>query len=372
MKAARNIFRILVGLVFIFSGFVKGIDPLGTVYRMDDYFIAFGATWAMPMSLVLTIFLVTLEFVIGISLLFNLYIKGTAWILLPMMTYFTILTLFDALYNLVPDCGCFGDAVKLTNVQTFIKNLVLMGFVIPIFIWRKKYRPLLPTWSQNLVLLCFALAFGGMSVYAYRHLPFIDFMAWKAGNRVNNQSSAPVRFYVTYKNTKTGETKEYLAPNYPWNDSVWMSQWVFVSQRGADEGPENVMSLRIEDETGLDITSGILGQPYYHLIAVAYDLSKADSSGIRKMKHLYQVATEEGISFIALTSSLPEEVNAFREKYSMDMPFYFADDVVLKTMVRSNPGLILLNNGMVVEKWAWRDTPRYDDLNKKYFKQFNL
>ncbi len=368
MKVLRTLFRILVGLVFIFSGFVKGVDPLGTVYRMDDYFIAFGTTWAMPLSLYLSIFLCTLEFVIGISLLFNLQIKRTAWILLPVMTFFTILTFFDALYNLVPDCGCFGDALKLTNVQTFIKNLILMGFVIPIFIWRKQYKPVVPAWTRNLVLTVFAVMFAAMAVHAYRYLPLIDFMDWKIGNQVNKTADKPVKFYVTFKNTRTGETQEYLAPNYPWNDSVWMSQWVFVSQRPADESAVNTMTLRIEDETGADLTSSILGIPDYHFIAVSYDLTKADTGALMKLESLYRLASADGYSFIALTSTLPEQVNVIREQNRLDMPFYFADDVILKTMVRSNPGLILLNNGVVVAKWPWRDLPLYDDLIRKYVK----
>jgi uncharacterized membrane protein YphA (DoxX/SURF4 family) len=371
MRAVRTLFRILVGLVFIFSGFVKGVDPLGTVYRMNDYFIAFGIPWAMTFSLFLTIFLVTLEFVTGISLLFNLHIKWTSWILLPMMTFFTILTLFDALYNLVPDCGCFGDAVKLTNVQTFVKNLVLMGFVIPIFIWRKKFKAPLRGWSQGLLILVFSACFAGMSVYAYRHLPFIDFMAWKVGNRVNQGTAAPVKFYVTYKNIRTGESKEYLAPNYPWNDSVWMSQWVFVSQRTADEGATGVMALLFEDETGADNTAAYLGIPDYHLFAAAWDLQKADTIGLKKLDRLFVIAAEEGYSMIALTSTLPAETNAIREKFRLEMPFYYADDVVLKTIVRSNPGLVLLNNGVVVAKWAWRDVPGWDEINRGYMKRSN-
>lgn len=366
MKALRNIFRILVGVVFIFSGFVKGIDPLGTVYRMDDYFIAFGTLWAMPLSLYLTIFLCTLEFVLGISLLFNLWIKWSAWILLPVMTFFTILTFFDAFYNLVPDCGCFGDAVKLTNMQTFLKNLVLMGFVIPIFIWRKKFRPPVPPWFQGAVLAFFAALFSLMSVYCLCHLPFIDFMSWKPGAQVNATGNTPVRFFVTYRNTTTGETKEYLAPDYPWNDSVWMSQWVFVSQRRADESAAREATLQIEDETGADNTAAFLGIPDFHFIAVAYDLGMASPPGLEKLNMLFGVASEEGYSFILLTSSLPEETRSVTEKLNLAIPVYYADDVVLKMMIRSNPGLILVNNGVVVEKWAWRDIPGYDELVKKH------
>jgi uncharacterized membrane protein YphA (DoxX/SURF4 family) len=230
MKIFRNFSRILVGIIFIFSGFVKGIDPLGFTYRLEDYFQVFGIPWAIPFALFLTIFLCTLEFTIGISLFFNLWIKASAWALLGMMVFFTCLTFFDMTYNLVPDCGCFGDAIKLTNTQTFLKNIVMMIFVIPVFTGRKKFKVWAPSMAQKLFILFFALVFAGLSIYDYRHLPIIDFMGWRVGNKINVPAT-PLKFYVTYKNKLTGEQKEYLTPNYPWNDSVWMSQWVFKSQR---------------------------------------------------------------------------------------------------------------------------------------------
>jgi uncharacterized membrane protein YphA (DoxX/SURF4 family) len=367
MKILKTIFRILVGLVFVFSGFVKGVDPMGTVFRMNDYFIAFGIPWAIPFSLYLTIFLCTLEFAIGISLLLNLWIKGTAWILLAMMTYFTILTLFDALFNLVPDCGCFGDAVKLTNIQTFLKNVVLMMLVVPIFIWRKKFKGNVPVVPQVMILLVFAVAYGWMTVHAYRHLPVIDFMGWKEGNRVNNVTNEPAKFYVTYKNKTSGEQKEFLAPNYPWNDSVWMSQWVFVSQRPADKGVENAMVLRIEDENGTDLTSDILNIPDYGFILVSYDLSKFNPRLVPKINTIALSALEDGYSFIGLTNAIPDDIRKFSEATKLQFPLYNADDVILKTMVRSNPGLILIKDGVVVKKWAWRDLPSYDKIVSEYF-----
>ena len=145
MKKSAKIFtlisRLLVGCVFVFSGFVKGIDPLGTAYRIEDYFIAFGTQWAIPLALYLSVFLCTVEFSIGILLLLNVRIKEVAWLLLLMMLFFTCTTFYDALYNPVPDCGCFGDAIKLTNWQTFLKNIVLMVFVLTIFLNRKKIKP---------------------------------------------------------------------------------------------------------------------------------------------------------------------------------------------------------------------------------------
>jgi len=366
MKRIRNLFRIIIGLVFIFSGFVKGIDPLGTVYRMDDYFIAFGFQWAIPYALYLTIFLCILEFSIGISLFFNLWIKRTAWVLLPVMTFFTVLTFFDAVYNIVPDCGCFGDAIKLTNLQTFLKNIVLMALVIPVFFWRNSYRGALKQQSDVVVLAVFASLFAFLSIYCYHHLPVIDFMPWKIGNNVNTIESLPVKFYVTYKNKKTGIEKEFLAPDYPWNDSIWLSDWIFKSQRVEDPNQNQSLSIKIEDQNGNDFTSIILDNPDYQFLLVAYDLSKTNTKGFFKVLPFYKKAMADGLAFSCLTSTLPADIKTFRLKNGTAFDFYNADDIILKTMVRANPGLILVKNGVVLEKWNWRDIPSYDQVKKRY------
>ncbi len=367
MKILRTVFRILVGLVFVYSGFVKGIDPLGTVYRMEDYFVAFNIQSFIPLSLYLTIFLCTLEFLLGVSLLFNLWIRKTVWVLVPMMIFFTILTFFDAVYNIVPDCGCFGDALKITNLQTFLKNIVLMGFVLPIFAWRRKYRSLLPSGGDFALLLITCIAFTALSIQCYRHLPLIDFMAWKVGNKVNKTESLPVTFYVTYKNKKTGEEKEYVSPNYPWNDSVWLADWIFTSQRVVDPNKDQGTVLRIEDQHGIDYTSSVLNNEDYQFILVAYDLTKTDRKGFLKILPLYKKATHEGYSFICLTNSLPAEIRKFRIENGTAFDYYNSDDVVLKTMVRSSPGLILIKDGVVLAKWGFRDFPTYDQVKEKYF-----
>jgi len=369
MKILRTIFRILVGLVFIYSGFVKAIDPLGTVYRMEDYFLAFNIPWFMQFSLYLTIFLCVLEFSVGISLLFNLWIRKMAWVLLAMMIYFTVLTFFDAVYNLVPDCGCFGEALKLTNIQTFIKNIILMGFVVPIFIWRKKFRSLLPSLGDFTMLFIIAAAFSALSIYCYRHLPIIDFMDWKVGNRVNKTETLPVKFYVTYKNKLTGEEKEYVSPDYPWNDSVWLANWIFKSQRVVDPNKNQGVALRVEDQNGMDFTSAILNNPDYQFILVAYDLNKTHREGFHKILPFYKKAAADGYSFICLTNSLPGEIKQFRMANGTAFNYYNADDVVLKTMVRSNPGLLILKDGIVLAKWGFRDFQSYDAVKQKYLKK---
>ncbi len=368
MKLLRTLFRILIGLVFVYSGFVKGIDPLGTVYRMNDYFNVFGIPWMMPASLYFTVFLCVLEFVLGISMLFNLWIKKLVWVLLPMMTFFTILTFFDAVYNLVPDCGCFGDAFKITNLQTSLKNLVLMALVVPVFIWRNQFKSPLRENGEISLLVLTIIAFTSLSLYCYRHLPIIDFMDWKVGNNVKKQGDSPVIFYVTYKNILTGEEKEYISPNYPWNDSVWLSRWIFQSQRVVDPNGDQSMNLRVEDENGNDLTSVVYDNVDYQFILVAYDLGKASREGFLKMLPFAKKAAADGYFFFCLTSNSYPEIRQFRINNGAAFDFYTADDVVLKAMVRSNPGLILIRNGVVIEKWAFRDFPSYEDVKAEYLK----
>ncbi|MDO8898776.1 MAG: DoxX family protein, partial [Bacteroidales bacterium] len=219
--------RLLVGAVFIFSGFVKGVDPLGTAYKFGDYFAAYGTDWANAFALFLSVSLCALEFAIGAALFFNLRMKITAWALLIIMMFFTVLTFFDAIYAPVPDCGCFGDAIKLTNWETFYKNLVLMIFVIVIFRNRTSFKSVLSNLSQNIVLVLISAMFIYFSVYNYRHLPMIDFRMWKVGNKMTADADNEMRVYVKYRNIATGEIREYLSPDFPWNDPVWLAEWEF-------------------------------------------------------------------------------------------------------------------------------------------------
>ncbi|MEI7981378.1 MAG: BT_3928 family protein, partial [Bacteroidota bacterium] len=340
--------------------------------RMNDYFIAFNLPWATRFSLYLTLFLCLLEFILGISLFFNLWLRKTAWLLLPMMFFFTILTFFDAVYNIVPDCGCFGDALKLTNIQTFVKNLVLLSMVIPIFGWRKKYRSIMPSYGDVTLLVIVIILFSSLSVYCYAHLPLIDFMGWKTGNRVNKKVSFPVQFFVTYKNKNTGEEKEFKAPDYPWNDSIWLSTWIFKRQRVVDPNINQGLFLRAEDQHGNDYTASILENPDYQFILVAYDLAESNTEGFNRVLPFYKRAAQDGFSFICLTSSAGEEIKKFRLAHGTAFDFYNSDDVVLKTMVRSNPGLILIKDGVVLAKWSWRDFPDYKEVKTRYMTKLKV
>lgn len=358
--------RISVGLVFIFSGFVKGVDPLGTAYKIDDYFIAYGMEWAQPFSLFISIALCTLEFVLGVAMLLNLRVKQLAWPLLLLMLYFTVLTFFDAIYNPVPDCGCFGDAIKLTNWQTFYKNLLLLVPVLLIFFNRKDFNPWLMPKAGNLAILFIAAGFAIFSICQYRHLPWIDFLGWKTGTDLVPDNPGQAKVYLTYQNTVTGEQKEYLSPNYPWNDSTWLAEWVFVDQRIDDSGVIKGHTLQIFDAEGNDYTDVFVKNPDYQFIVASYSLGAGAEKGFAKIHRLYEDVYHDGHSFIIITGSLEDEIADFRQGLHPELEFFHADDIELKMMVRANPGLILLKDGVVMGKWHWRDIPAYEELKAQF------
>lgn len=366
MKWLANISRILIGSVFVFSGFVKGIDPLGFSYRLEDYFIAFNWEFFIPMALFFTILLCTIEFTIGIMLLLNLRMKPASWLLLLMMLFFTGLTLNDALYSPVPDCGCFGDAIKLTNWQTFYKNLVLLPLAILVFIYRDKYNPFTSSGKQWLLTVLFAASFAGLSFWCYSHLPLIDFTEWKTGNKLYAENPKPVKYYLTYKNKQSGEVKEYLSPYYPYDDSTWMAQWQFVTQRVEDPNEYFGKSLIISDTLGNNVTQNIIRNPEYQLIVNSYDLSKADRAAFKKLDDFCAQAYADNIPTAVLVSSQTSDIVKFIQENKLHLEFYTADDIVLKTIVRSNPGLLLMKNGVILKKWHHNDIPDYERFKTSF------
>ncbi len=356
--------RILVGLVFVFSGFVKGVDPLGFTYRLEDYFIAFNWDFFIPFALFFTILLCTIEFAVGVMLVLNLKMKVTAWLLLLMMVFFTCLTLNDAINNPVPDCGCFGDAIKLTNWQTFYKNLILLPLAIFIFLFRKKFKPYTSEGKQWVMAVFFAALFAGFSYWCYSHLPVIDFTEWKVGHKLYPENPKPVKYFLAYKNKKSGETKEYLSPNYPYNDSIWMSEWEFVSQRVEDPNEYYGKSLIIFDTTGNNLTSSIIRNPDYQLIVNSYDLTKANREAFGKLNDFCAKAYNDNVPAAVLVSAQPSDIKKFVDENKLRLDFYTTDDIALKTIVRSNPGLLLMKNGVIIKKWHYNDIPDYADFKK--------
>lgn len=349
--------RILLGLVFIFSSFVKGIDPLGTAYRVEDYLDAYGWYSLWHFSLFLSILLITVEFVLGVALLFKFRARAASFGALLLMTFFTVITYYDAKYNMVPDCGCFGDAIKLSNQGTFYKNIILIVLAILVFAGSRRMKRSLPFWLQNILLIMVASLYVFFIFYNYNHLPMIDFREWKEGKDMKAANQDAIKTFVIYKNKETGETKEFESPNYPWNDSVWMSQWEFVDQRIDRSAVEIKHHLIIMDESGSDYTDEIINNPGYQFMLISWDLDQADVEGMAKAARLYKDVEKQGGDFVLVTASAPETIKKYKDVYGIDYPYYFADDIELKAMIRSNPGLILMHNGVVMEKWHFNDFP---------------
>ncbi len=360
-----GVVRSMLGLLFIFSGFVKGVDPIGTQYRIADYFIAFGTEWAIPYALPLAVILNASEFVLGAMLLFNIRLRITTWLVMIMMAFFTVTTFNDALYNPVPDCGCFGDAIILSNWQTFYKNLVIVSLLMIVFFSRNRIRFSYNQKVEYSLIIIFTLGFVWFEIFNIRHLPLIDFRDWKVGNKKIVEEKKPLKYYLTYKNRDTGKTQEYLSPNYPYDDSAWMSKWEFVKQRVIDPNPK-VNNLAIEDEEGNDVTDQIIANPDFQFMLISYDINRMNTKKTNDIRKLLSKCNEDGYSFVMLTSSIPEEVHSFLNKYDLDIDYYFADDVSLEAMIRANPGLVLLKNGVVLGKWHYNDFPSYEDFKQKF------
>jgi uncharacterized membrane protein YphA (DoxX/SURF4 family) len=374
MKTLRIISRILVGVVFIFSGFVKGVDPLGTAYRIIDYFQVYHMDWAIPLSLSLSVILCSFEFVLGVLLVLNVKMKQTAWLVLLMMSFFTIVTFVDALHNLVPDCGCFGDAVKLTNWETFYKNIVLMVFTLLIFTGRRKATASFTNAKEWGIIAAVSVIFIWFSIYNYRNLPVINFRPWKVGNKMLSDNPQPIKNYLIYKNKQTGETKEYLSNELPWQDTVWMANWEYDTIRIDNPNKSDLGAFSIVDSSGSDYTEHFVRNPEFQFFVAAYDLKTTNKEVFQKIKAFNEKAKAKGISVIVLTGSAPAEIEKFKKDENInELEFYNSDDISLKAMIRSNPGLVLLKKAVVLGQWHYRNFPEFDEnewktLEKKYVK----
>ena len=374
MKNLRTFSRILVGLVLIFSGFVKGVDPLGTAYKITDYFEAYHMIWASPLSLYLSILLCTFEFVLAVLLVINVKMKQVAWLVLLLMSFFTAVTFYDALYSPVPDCGCFGDAIVLTNWETFYKNLVLMVFVLIVFLGRNKIKAYFTTIKEFSIIGIVSLLFIWFSVYNYRNLPIINFRPWKVGNKMMSDNPQPSKFYLVYKNKQSGETKEYLSNELPWQDTVWVANWEYVSTREDNPNKSLLGAFAISDSAGTDMTEHFVRNPEFQFFIASYNIKEANKEAFEKLNPFIEKANSKGISIIILTGSSSEEIAEFKKLFpKMNYEIFTSDDIALKAMIRSNPGLVLLKKAVVLGQWHWRNIPDFDEvefdkLEKEYVK----
>lgn len=443
MKYIVNLFRVLVGALFIFSGFVKAVDPLGTSYKNHDYFAAFESLGAKPLwewmnsiSLELAVIMIVVEMVLGVALLTGWANKFTTWMIFLMTLFFTLLTGFTYLSGYSPtpafaifsvvltvlfmisaakfhsslgkkilglsivllivyllmikytnllfggsfeeikmkvtDCGCFGDAIKLKPAETFYKDVVLDIMIFILVIGANYIKPLFKNTVNNSItivatvaslLFCFSNYIWG--------LPLIDFRAYKVGTNLvearKMQRPEIVESIFTYKNTKTGEQKML---NTEGLKNLDYDVWEYVDRKDSviDAGiPAPIHDFYIYDEDGVDITDTLLADKNYSLMVVTYKLEEADKDAFsKKLNPLAAQCEKAGINFYTVFSgSIPAD--PFRHELQTAYPFYECDPTALKTVIRSNPGLLLLKNGVVINMWHYRHFPTFRELNEKYF-----
>ncbi len=366
----KHISRLLLGLTFCFSGFVKGIDPWGSAYKFTDYFTAFHMPWITSLAFALGVLLAAAEFFVGVAFVFNFFMRITSWFMLAFMLFFTGLTLVIALTNPVSDCGCFGDALKITNWQTFYKNLVLITLAIIVFVRRNKFKskkkPVLSVAFTGLTMLVyFSIVF-----YSYNHLPIIDFSTYKVGVNIPDAmkipENAPKAIYkneFVYKNLKSGKEKVFGESNIPWQDTL---NWKFVKAKDPvviQEGyTPPIHDLRIETPEGEDIKDFFLYDEKETYLVIASNLKKTNKKSWVEIVKLGAEAKHKGYNFIALTASPKDEYEAFKNEIGANFDFFNTDEVTLKTMVRSNPGLMLIKKGTILEKYHFNDIPGSEKL----------
>jgi len=357
MKVLKLLSRILVGLVFIFSGFVKAVDPLGSAYKFHDYFMAFNLQFLDFLTLPLAIILCTTEFIAGFAVLTGVRIKTGIWATILLMVIFTPLTLVLALTNPVSDCGCFGDAIHLTNWQTFGKNLVIIIFAVFLFVKRKSFEPVLNSLTEWIIVSCFVILFVLFNLFNLRYLPVVDFMPYNIGADIPAKMVIPEGVPVDdYKTTfiyeKEGQQKEFTLENYPADDTTWtFVDQVSVLIKKGYQPP--VHDFSITSPANDNITDMVLADSGYSLLMISKKLEEADAGKLTKGFETGNYCNGNDISFYILTASGSDEIT----KYDSDLPFYFSDETTLKTIVRANPGYILLKEGTVIGKWSWATLP---------------
>jgi len=373
--------RIFVGLLFIFSGLIKINDPLGFSYKLEEYFDVFHLSFLNSFALSMSIILCSLEIILGFALLIGVRAKSVAWGLLLLIIFFAFLTFYSAYFKVVQTCGCFGDAIPLTPWQSFSKDLVLLLLIIIIFINRKTIEPVFSKKSGDNLLIGSAIVAVGIGLFTYNFMPVIDFLPYKVGANIPDQmkippGAKPDEYEITYnlKNKKTGDTKmmtdkEYLSSNI-WKDNSWEVVGTPENKLVKKGYEAPIKDLSIQDAQGNNYTNELLSNPYNTLIVVAYDLNHTNVEAIGKLNAMAaNLIHDFNTRAILLTSNSAKDAEAFAKKNHLVMEIFYADEVPLKSMVRANPGVILLKNGVILNKWHYHSVPKYDDLVKQYFQK---
>ena len=365
--AAVNICRFILAVTFIFSGYVKAIDPLGTLYKLKDYAAAMALNDILPdwALVIVAIGLGALEFSLGVFMLFAVRRHMVSKLTLALMSVMTALTVWIYIADPVKDCGCFGDALKLTNGETLLKNIVLIACAT-LVAWRPVDMARFISRTNQWIVRYYTITYIVVtSVYCLYTLPIFDFRPYRVGTNIKQGMEIPEgaeqpEFESTFILRKNGVTREFTLDNYP--DSTW--EYVdtkTVQTKKGYEPPIHDFAITTND-TGEDITEQVLTKKGYTFLLVSPRLAVADDSNFGDIDQIYEYAEENGVDFFCLTASTNEDIERWRELTGAEYTFCNADETTLKTMIRSNPGLILLKDGTIIGKWSHNALPQTDDL----------
>lgn len=367
MKILTQTARILTGLLFVFSGFVKGIDPMGTAFKFGDYFTAFRMDFLDDLALPLSILLCLVEFITGMMLLSGSMVRLASWMAAIFMALFTPLTLVLAIFNPVSDCGCFGDAIIMTNWQTFFKNVVITLLVVYVFIKRDDRTGTLPVRAGLNFTLALIFLFLLFMRYNLSYLPMIDFRPYKVGTNLPEamavpHDAEPDKYDIRFIYEKDGVSKEFTLNDYPADDTTWK----FVDQKSVLISRGYIPPIHdftLISREGADMTDEVTGNQGDMVLMVARRLEKSDRKGLVKGYDLGIALLDRGIKFYIVTASTPSTAGELVTGFDA----LFADEIMLKTVIRSDPGFVLLHNGTVMAKWSYHNLPAKEqfkgDLN---------
>jgi uncharacterized membrane protein YphA (DoxX/SURF4 family) len=362
MKYFLWLLRIVVGVLFIFSGIVKANDPMGLVYKMDEFFEALNMTFMMHWSFIFSLVMIAFEIVCGVAVLLGYSFRFFSTMLVLLNLFFTFITGYALFTGKVKECGCFGACIKISSEATFYKDIALTVMAIILFIYRRRITGLFNRHLNTAIMILSVVFSAGIQWWDLEHLPFHDCMPYKAGYNLwkkmqpgADYKPAVITSIFTYE--KNGQKKEFTMENYPWQDSTWK----FVDRKdkviSEATGEPEIHDFILTDSNGTDQTKAILTGQGYTLFWFLREPDKATMDNVEKLRHLATKAAELHIPFYALCSSNYETANAFLFKWKINLPILTLDGTASKTAMRTNPGLMLLNNGDVVNKWSYRDYP---------------
>ena len=358
MKNIVGVVRIFVGILFIISGFIKLNDPVGFSFKLEEYFSqgVLNLPFLTPYALAISILVVVVEVMVGVMLILGYKRKITVWTLLAMIVFFTFLTFYSAYFNKVTDCGCFGDAIKLTPWESFTKDVVLLILILIIYAGRKYITPLVKPQTVKAVLMLSLLACIGYVYHVLNHLPVIDFRPYEIGKNIEEGMSFPENapkaiFEYTWRFNVNGNEEIHITNgDYPTVDG----EFIDVETKEIQAGYEPpVHDFTIEQE-GEDFASSLLQEPKLVMV-IAYDSRKSNLEVFKEVKSVTEKALKAGYKVIGMSASGPDQTTFLKEEYGLGFDFYFTDETTLKTIVRSNPGVLVLEKGTIKQKVHYND-----------------